>query len=565
MTDINIKLQQLDVTNATDNATLVYSQANNTLEYKVVTTDTSALETSINTVNANVDALPDSAANDYSTYTTVTGLIDTVQANLTSVIGASPTALDTLAEIAAALENDANIAATLTTSIGTVSDNVDSLTSTTAANDYSTYNTLSSLIDTVQDNVSSQSSNTSIVAGGTDLSNTTVFIEAGDGVLLSSNTTSKTMTIATSMSNVTSQTISIDGTANSFTLTKSASNANMILVMYNGLVQDPSRYTISGTTLTLNNVAPIIAGANVEVRYFDFFSLPGVSESSGGGGGYTFQGSTSGYISGGSEGATLTDKIEKFPFASDTNSTNIGVLTTAKYSRAGSHSSTHGYTTKGDLGIDKFPFSSDSNATNVGDLVSNWNGAGQSSETHGYKSGFGYGASVDKYPFSSDTSATTVLNLTQGRRNGAGQSSSTHGYTSGGQSPATVDTIDKFPFSSDTDAVDVGELAVARYTLGGQSSSTHGYTSGGATPTSNYIQKFSFSSDGNASITAYTPIDIQVSGAVSSTDFGYYAGGYDNTNTQVNSINKFSFNTDSNATDVGDLTGNRILSSGTQI
>ena len=67
----------------------------------------------INTVNANVDALPDSAANDHTTYTTLSGLIDTVQDNVT------------------ANENNAWV----------------------NANDYTTYNTLSGLIDTVQDNV----------------------------------------------------------------------------------------------------------------------------------------------------------------------------------------------------------------------------------------------------------------------------------------------------------------------------------------------------------------------------------------------------------------------------
>lgn len=153
MSLLKINIKQLDITNASDNAALVYSQANNSLEYRVVTT---GVQTSIDTVNANVEALPDSAANDYSTYTTVTGLIDTVQSNLTSVIGAAPSALDTLAEISAALENDANLAVTLTNSIGTVSDNVTIGT----ANTYNTYTTVTGLINTVQDNVATGTANT---------------------------------------------------------------------------------------------------------------------------------------------------------------------------------------------------------------------------------------------------------------------------------------------------------------------------------------------------------------------------------------------------------------------
>jgi hypothetical protein len=111
-------------------------------------------------VLAYVNASTTHNANDYNTYTTVSSLIDTVQSNLTSVIGSAPTTLDTLAEIAAALENDANIAVTLTNSIGSVKSNVDlvqdnvsSLTSSTDANDYNTYNTVTALIDTVQSNV----------------------------------------------------------------------------------------------------------------------------------------------------------------------------------------------------------------------------------------------------------------------------------------------------------------------------------------------------------------------------------------------------------------------------
>jgi len=141
MSLIKVDLSLIDTTSASDGDVLKYVSANSKLEYGEASTDNNTwvnandystyttVSTLIDTVNANVDALPDSAANDYSTYTTVSTLIDTVQSNLTSVIGASPTALDTLAEIAAALENDANIAVTLTNQIGLVSGNVDTVSS----------------------------------------------------------------------------------------------------------------------------------------------------------------------------------------------------------------------------------------------------------------------------------------------------------------------------------------------------------------------------------------------------------------------------------------------------
>jgi len=71
--------------------------------------------------------------------------------------------------------------------------------------------------------------------------------------------------------------------------------------------------------------------------------------------------------------------------------------------------------------IDKFPFSSDSNATDVGDLTGGRSDvAGQSSTTSGYSSG---GQSpqptdhnnIEKYSFSSDGNATDVGDLTQVR------------------------------------------------------------------------------------------------------------------------------------------------------
>lgn len=80
--------------------------------------------------------------------------IDTVQANLTSVIGAAPTTLDTLAEIAAALENDANVAVTLTNQISTVDTDA-------KANTYNTYVTLNNRINTVSDNAAASGGSSS--------------------------------------------------------------------------------------------------------------------------------------------------------------------------------------------------------------------------------------------------------------------------------------------------------------------------------------------------------------------------------------------------------------------
>jgi len=96
---------------------------------------------------------------------------------------------------------------------------------------------------------------------------------------------------------------------------------------------------------------------------------------------------THGYTSGGFDPPILT-RIDKFPFASDTNATYIADLTVARYYAAGQSSEENGYTSAGiainpggsgrDTMIDKFPFASDANASDVGDLTfGNQNPAGQ--------------------------------------------------------------------------------------------------------------------------------------------------------------------------------------------
>lgn len=186
---------------ANDHTTYLNTSSN---DYATYTEVTANLYNTWVTVNTAIDLLDGNSsssstdlingitganANIYNTYVSVSGLVDTVQANLTSVIGAAPTTLDTLAEIAAALENDANIAVTLTNQIGTVSANTatnatninlvqsnlsalpdsaandhvtylaalsnDHVTYLAAsANDYNAYITVTGLIDTVQSNVS---------------------------------------------------------------------------------------------------------------------------------------------------------------------------------------------------------------------------------------------------------------------------------------------------------------------------------------------------------------------------------------------------------------------------
>jgi len=289
------------------------------------------------------------------------------------------------------------------------------------------------------------------------------------------------------------------------------------------------------------------------------------------------QGSTSGYTSGGLEPAR-SNVIDKFPFASDANATDVGDLLLGLNGVAGQSSNTHGYVSGGQPSkniIQKFSFSVDGNSADVADLTLIREGAtGQSSSENGYTSGgfddtFAnppYGRDeIDKFPFSTDANATDVGNLTEIRGGVAGQSSATNGYTSGGVLPpaAYTVTIDKFPFSADANATDVGDLTQQRQYSAGQSSSTHGYTDGGYPPPNvgtDIIDKFSFASDGNATDVGNMLFGNKAMAGQSSTANGYISGG-----DVSNIIQKFPFATDANATDVGDLAAARSEGAGHQV
>jgi len=303
------------------------------------------------------------------------------------------------------------------------------------------------------------------------------------------------------------------------------------------------------------------------------------------------KGTVSGYSSGGYTGSVRTTTIDKYPFSSDGNATDVGDLLALVTLGAGQSSSTNGYYSGGLTGpstvtdtIQKFPFSVDAGSSDVGNLSAQpSNGraevTGQSSGEHGYTSGGASGAplfdTIDKFAFAADGNATDVGNLTQARSSLSGQSSDASGYNSGGYRPAGppngVNTIDKFPFSSDANATDVGNLATVCVDVAGQNSSTSGYISGGSDGTPvpdilNVIQKFPFAADAGSSDVGDLTVGRKFIGGVSSGQSGYTNGGFSPTpTTNYNVIDKFSFSSDANATDVGNLTQIRNGIAGQQV
>ena len=274
--------------------------------------------------------------------------------------------------------------------------------------------------------------------------------------------------------------------------------------------------------------------------------------------------------------------VDRFPFASDTNATDVGDMVNATSSSSASHhSSTHAYQTTGGTNgqpstsiIEKYPVATTGfTATDVGDLTqARYSSNGTHSETHGYTSGGNNSTPsptsyanesnvIDRYPFAADANAADVGNLlsnTGSNAAGVTDDVNSKGYHCGGMWPRT-NTIQVYSFASSSNSSDTGgNIWAAANFLTGNASDTHGYVSGGrvspSDPGDNQIGKFSFASVGNTSDVGNLTAVMAYGAGHDATGYGYVSGGRAPPSTPLNIIQKFPFASDANAADVGDLT-----------
>lgn len=302
----------------------------------------------------------------------------------------------------------------------------------------------------------------------------------------------------------------------------------------------------------------------------------------------SFQGTVSGYTAGGLDvpGATV-NTIDKYSLAASANATDVGDLVTPRRSVGGSPSKTHGFLWGGWSGgggqIDKWPFASDTNATLYATMVTAQQGRkGTSSQTHGYITGGwlaplggdAVGRDMERFAFYSDLPSQFVGQLQVGSNSGMGHTSfiNATGYHSGGNLlnyptiPNPVTAIQRYPFSSEVTSKNVGTLSQGRNSGGGTSSTEHGYSAGGDTEPANpsggwtlipvnTIDRFPFSTEANASDVGDLSVARTAEGSASGTAHGYASGGRaPPANTTTNVIDRFPFAASANASDVGDLT-----------
>ena len=345
--------------------------------------------------------------------------------------------------------------------------------------------------------------------------------------------------------------------------------------------------TTSGEIFACTNAT---AGKNVWINVG--VGYKGVAKPFGGlGGGVAHGYSCAGYVAGnpaspGFPGSNVTSKIDKFSFTSDGNATGHGDIIAigaeaGRFGNAPSSSATDGFTFGGSARnpawfttntINKFSFASNTTASAHGVLSLERNGlAGCSSSTHGYSVGGQLHSNVrqnriDKFQFATNTTADDIGDTHHTTAYASGCSSNTHGYVVGGSSPIT-NRIERFSFASGTqDGSDQGDLTQAKQLGGcaGCSSTTYGFLAGGyltGGTVVKVIEKYSFYSNVNSTQVGNLLSTNWYGSASSSTTYGYWYGNTPNSN----QIQKASLISDGNATDVGDLRQALGGSSGHQV
>lgn len=255
--------------------------------------------------------------------------------------------------------------------------------------------------------------------------------------------------------------------------------------------------------------------------------------------GHSSSSETHGYAKSGDSGpAALSSSVglgyffsvDRFPFVNDSAaiiSTIIGDMVYIRGASGGGVASpTHAYSGSARVafdvmtGIERFPFANETVSQQIGENYFARNGAAEfASLINGYMSsgtitGSGGGATqidtkVQKYNFAAESNATDVGNITVARFLQSGLSSNTYGYTAGGVSPTPAvryRTIDKFNFATEGTATLVGDLTANNGSTTAMTSTTDGYVMGGATSnnppapvvSTAVIDRFPFATDRNA-------------------------------------------------------------------
>lgn len=207
---------------------------------------------------------------------------------------------------------------------------------------------------------------------------------------------------------------------------------------------------------------------------------------------------THGYVAGGYNGPPVPTgfrlNIDRYPFATNQSATNVAQIApgAGTFGSAGHSSETHGYKSGGGNGpgfaavianLERFPFATNQNSTNVAQLATGRVYSGSScAPTHGYVAG-GMNPylpvqtrlnTIERFPFATNQNGVSVSNISgSALRAGmcsVGQQSASHGYFCGGNGPpnAPVTNIEKVPFATNVTTTNSAALASAQSYSSGQ-------------------------------------------------------------------------------------------------
>ena len=204
--------------------------------------------------------------------------------------------------------------------------------------------------------------------------------------------------------------------------------------------------------------------------------------------------------------------------------------------------------------IQKYSYASDANGTDVGDtLLEQHYRCGATGTTHGYTMG-GESPSngrIEKWSYASDADSTEV-GVIFGPATSGTSSSATDGYIFCASGNNSSQVISRTATATDGNAIDWADCAnPASSNTTGCSSETYGYRLNGGP--SNDIEKYPFASQTNATNVGDLTLSRAGAGSFSSTSYGFCVGQTPNTGEQMDRIDRFSFASDGNATDFSDL------------
>ena len=539
---------------------------------------------------------------DYTNFTNTPNVLDSTDVNalvdsgIAALIDAAPAALDTLNELAAAINDDANFYTTITGQIAALPDSSQVSSIITADVDKAFVDALNVNADTLN------SQQGTYYLDYTNFTNTPNVLDSANVLsIIDSAQISSVVDSAYIQGIVDSAYLSVRVTANSgfdtfvYTATQgqttfadsddngdllSYTSSESIFVFYNGiLLLDSDDYAANGTNIVLTSGAD--SGDNIVVAQWAIASSGGSS--------FFLASAERALYAGGYGGFNIRNNMDYVTIATTGNATDFGDIAPSGISShasvsdntyalfAGGQSASGSGTILSSIRVSTI--ATTGNASSFGSLTAaRVTLAGASDDTYGVFTGGSTNALyspssaivniMDYVTIATTGNASDYGDLTTTRFGMSGLGDGTYGIVAGGQindwSGSVTNIIDYFTIASPGNATDFGDIWGNYSGTTGMCDGTYGIIAGG--PNINVIQYITVQTPGNSIDFGDLTVNTSGMGAAGNATRGVFAGGRDwNTSggdAQYNIIQYLTPSSPGNATDFGDLTLKRVGLSG---